>query len=99
MTSEFRLFDNHPPNPNYKADVYRLIERPSVGYPSANLAVWASEYRGFQVSRESDQNTFYAIKTLDGSPTPFKLRGSFTGKMRAEQKIDEYLTAILRENE
>jgi hypothetical protein len=87
------------PSPTYKHDVFKLVERPTVGYPSANLALWASEYRGFQICRESDQNTLFQIQTLDGSPTPVRLRGAFTGKMRCEQKIDEYLALVSREFE
>jgi hypothetical protein len=99
MTNEFRSLDRQPPNPTYRHDVFKLVERPTVGYPSANLTFWSSEYRGYQISRESEQNTFYVVKTLDGSPTPIRLRGSFTGKTRAEQKIDEYLALVSREFE
>jgi hypothetical protein len=96
MTGEFYSL---PPSPNYKADVYKIIERPTVGYPSVDLALWAEEYRGFQVCRENDHNTLYMIKTLDGSPTPIKLQGSFTAKNRGKKQIDDYLKVLLRENE
>jgi hypothetical protein len=79
------------PNPNYKQDVFRLVDRPNVGYPSADLALWASEYRGFQIVRESEQTTFFKVLNLDGSEPPVKLRGSFTAKMRAEQMIDDFI--------
>jgi hypothetical protein len=96
MANEFQSFH---PNPTYKHEVFKLIERPSVGYPSANLALWSEEYRSFEVCRESDENTHYIIKPLDGSPTPVRLRGSFTAKHRAKQQIDDYLKILLRENE
>lgn len=85
------------PQPSYKQDVYRVIDRPHVGY-SSDLRLWKIEYRGFGICRMDEQNTLYEIKPLNETPTPLRLRGSFTNTVRAEREIDKYLAVVSREN-
>lgn len=68
----------------YKEREYSAPYKP----PSSEL--FAIEYKGFLVTKDSSEYLLWGIKTLEGGKPPIPLRSSFTTKDKAMIHIDTF---------
>jgi hypothetical protein len=69
--------------------IYRPNDRTAP--PPPNYKMYAIEYRGFLIARETSEYVLYSIKTIDDGKPPPSLRGSFTLISKASAAIDNFL--------
>jgi hypothetical protein len=71
------------------AKYYRYIE-PVNSRPPVNSALFAFEYKGFLITREGFEHLLWVIQTLEHGNPPPSLRGSFTTKLLAQTRVDDF---------
>ena len=77
-------------NSNPKVKYYRTIEQVETGYQPPNTELFAFEYKGFRVTKESSEYNHWGIRTKENGIPPVPLRSLFTNKTLAMGRIDDF---------